>query len=157
EVLCYVDHLGAFLSGRNTSKGMSSDGKTFIDRYMRQVDQGYANGDLLYEMYRHGTVHNFEPIKVKKAGRIYKWFMFDGGRSTELKKHPFGLAQVMHLSPAPDPFKAAEVWLPVSTECLVLDLVESINLLRRDILSTPEMLGNWNRHAAFLCKPKCLT
>jgi hypothetical protein len=153
QVLCYVDHLGALAEGRASTRGMTAYAKNFIANYLAQVDASYTGGgELLYEMYRHGTVHNFAPQRVAKSGVTYKWYFHDGAR-----KERIGSDQVQHLQPIGRPDGSAH--LPVSTACLIEDLKTAITLFARDLQhdADGQLLGKWNRHAAFISKPKKLS
>lgn len=55
QVFCYVDYLGFVAFG-----GYSTNGAVqFIEKYFPNNYRGFA--DLLYAMWRHGTVHEYEP------------------------------------------------------------------------------------------------
>jgi hypothetical protein len=128
EVMCYVDHLGALLVGRCTGGGTSTGGRQFLSGYMAEVDPSYrSNGGMLYEMYRHGTVHNFAP--------------------------PLGLTAVEHLELV-HPEGSSKAWLPVSTRCLFDDVKRALRFYETDLAGKPELLVNWNSHAQFIASPK---
>jgi len=152
EVLSYVDHLGALAAGRASTTGMTKDAKDFIASYLGRVDSSYISGGvLLYEMYRHGTVHNFAPQAVTQGGVTHLWYLYDGGR-----KEQIGGERVQHLQPIHRSTGIAH--LPVSTACLVEDLEAAIRLFASDIEHdiSAQLLGKWNQHAAFVSKPKPL-
>lgn len=70
-VLCCIDFLGLLLegwSGKMKKNGNIDDfansdkARKYIQKVLSQVDNFYGkNGDLFYEMYRHGTVHLYHP------------------------------------------------------------------------------------------------
>lgn len=152
EVLSYVDHLGALSAGRESTAGMTRDAKDFIESYLGRVHSSYLSGGvLLYEMYRHGTVHNFAPQAVTQGGITYYWYLYDGGRTEQI-----GPDDVQHLSPIRRAPGVAH--LPVSTACLIQDLEAAIALFAADIEQDTNagLLEKWNKHAAFICQPKKL-
>jgi len=55
QVFCYVDYLGFVAFGENSTKGAVH----FIEKYFPDNYRGFA--ELLYSMWRHGTVHEYEP------------------------------------------------------------------------------------------------
>ncbi len=55
EVFCYVDYLGFVAFGENSTNGAVR----FIQKYFPKGYKPFA--ELLYSMWRHGTVHQYEP------------------------------------------------------------------------------------------------
>jgi hypothetical protein len=153
EVMCYVDHLGALLVGRCTGGGTSTGGRQFLSGYMAEVDPSYrSNGGMLYEMYRHGTVHNFAPVKLKRNGITYSWWVHNRGRN-DILDGPLGLTAVEHLELV-HPEGSSKAWLPVSTRCLFDDVKRALRFYETDLAGKPELLVNWNSHAQFIASPK---
>ena len=59
EVFCIIDFLGCLLTGHNDNRKRSVE---FMERYMASVDPRYGeSASILYEMWRNGTVHEFDP------------------------------------------------------------------------------------------------
>lgn len=70
EVFCYIDYLGILLEGPPAS---SKKAITFIEKYMAKADTKYKQyGKILYEMWRHGTVHEFDPKVIMHSQHKYK-------------------------------------------------------------------------------------
>jgi hypothetical protein len=59
QVFCYVDHLGALsANGENSTKNAVA----YMERYFARANPTYAGKcNLIYSMWRHGTVHEYEP------------------------------------------------------------------------------------------------
>lgn len=55
QVFCYVDYLGFVAFGENSTNGAVC----FIQKYFPKNYEPFA--ELLYSMWRHGTVHQYEP------------------------------------------------------------------------------------------------
>jgi hypothetical protein len=69
QVFCYVDYLGALCKGppAATEKAMF-----FMDTYLATIDRRYKKFDrLIYEIWRHGTVHEFDPKRLEHTGKKY--------------------------------------------------------------------------------------
>jgi len=57
QVFCYVDYLGSIaFSGKSSTKRAEN----FIRKYFPPIYHPFA--ELIYAMWRHGTVHRYEPI-----------------------------------------------------------------------------------------------
>jgi hypothetical protein len=153
EVLCYVDHLGSLFTGRS-GRRTSEAAKAYIARYLADVDASYGEtGGLLYDMYRHGTVHNFAPSKLRRKGQTITWLVYEGEREAEVYLWPSEQVRVRHLM-LYTPYGSSKSWLPVSTRCLFDDLKSSIEKFRDELLDdNGGMLEKWNAHAALVSKP----
>lgn len=93
-VLCYVDYLGALYIGYNGETDRSgrkkistvNKAKSYIKHVLSKVDPLYESyGDLLYEMYRHGTVHLYQPKTFinKDTKETLSWLTHKGSRIAE--------------------------------------------------------------------------
>lgn len=59
EVFCYIDYLGSLIEGPPAT---SRKAIHFIEKYMVKADIEYKHyGKIIYEMWRHGTIHEFDP------------------------------------------------------------------------------------------------
>lgn len=91
-VLCYIQFLGLLLEGWDGAKkdggkdhfGTSGQAKKYIKNVLSQIDTLYGvRGNLLYDMYRHGTVHVISPKKMqskKYPARTIEWLLYKGDR-----------------------------------------------------------------------------
>jgi len=142
-LLCYVDILGLLLegwSGKLKKNGDKDDfatpkkAKVYIKKVLSEVDELYElNGDLLYDMYRHGTVHIYSPKKLvsrQYPKKTVEWLIYKGGREQwdyyENKSFKFRHLQIIEW--AKDKFV-----LPISILVLYGDVVVSIDLFRKMI------------------------
>lgn len=68
EVFCYVDYVSAIRYGENSS----TNAIRFIEKYLGSKNPRYKHyGKLLYEMWRHGTVHEFDPKRLRHSSKKY--------------------------------------------------------------------------------------
>ena len=68
EVFCYIDYVATLCYGSASSKNATQ----FIEQYLGKIDSRYEQyGKLLYEMWRHGTVHEFDPKILKHSTEKY--------------------------------------------------------------------------------------
>lgn len=140
-VFCYVDFLGLLFCGwvnKKDKKGVKEDfatgpkAKKFIKEIFGKIYHLYeVHGDLLYDMYRHGTVHIYSPKKMissKFPNRTIEWLLYKGERDSwgyyENKATKFRHLKIIEWSK--DRFI-----LPVSINVLYSDLIEAIVLYRQ--------------------------
>jgi len=166
-VLCYLDFLGALYRGyggdifaKNKKfpqgrKKIATPRKTldFIMDILGSVDCHYKdhdNADLLYEMYRHGTVHLYAPKVLKRNGRELRWLLYKGHR--EARKIVDGRAlKLRHMQPIEG--DAVSDWLPVSINCLYDDLNAAIDEFCHRLQHEPELCCRWESTARALRDP----
>lgn len=68
EVFCYLDYISAIRYGENST----TNAIRFIEKYLGNKNIRYKHyGKLLYEMWRHGTVHEFDPKRLKHSSKKY--------------------------------------------------------------------------------------
>lgn len=139
-VLCYVDVLGLLFSGwagerkENGDKkdfATSPKAKLFIKNVLSQIDYLYElNGDLMYDMYRHGTVHLYAPKKLisrKYPKMSIEWLIYKGERECwdYYENRAIKLRHLQVIKWGKDRYV-----LPVSISVLYSDLIVSIGLYR---------------------------
>lgn len=142
-VLCYTDVLGLLYSGWSGKKDKNGNkvdfatpqkAKAYIKNILSQVDELYGeNGDLLYDMYRHGTVHLHSPKKMvsrTEPNKIIEWLIYKGDREQweyyENKAYKFRHLKVIE-------WKKDRYILPVSITILYRDLLVSLELYNKMI------------------------
>lgn len=142
-VLCYIDILGLLFSGWSGKKKKNGDkddfatspkAKSFIKNVLSKIDNLYQeNGDLMYEMYRHGTVHLYAPKKLvsrKYPKKSVEWLIFKGEREHwdyyENRAVKFRHLQIIE-------WDKDRYVLPISINVLYSDLIVSIGLYRNMI------------------------
>ena len=150
EALSYVDHLGHLYSGRGQVGDRSRE---FMKQIMAKVDANYGKRAAeLYQMFRCGPVHEFEPkVLENKKGELLAWFCYAGLRVDSFEVDG-GKISVVHLEPVAST-TAGRFWLPVSTKCLVEDLMCSIKVFEK-AGSENERVTAWNRAARDLTTPE---
>lgn len=130
-VFCYVDFLGAIYSGfqKSGKSGIATTAKAknYLCDVMSLVDPGYKGvADALINAYRHGTVHLYAPIFLKrKDGRELAWECYKGPRKTLKEVGPNSSLWINHLHPYQA--KTNTDVLPISINCLYDDLLQSID------------------------------
>lgn len=142
-VLCYIDVLGLLLvgwSGRKKRYGDKKDfatstkAKDFIKKVLSQIDYLYGvNGDLFYDMYRHGTVHIYSPKKLasrESPSKTIEWLVYKGDRE-QWDYYENTAVKFRHLQIIE--WEKDGFILPVSIVILYKDLLVSIDLYKRMI------------------------
>lgn len=126
EVVSSVDHLGHLYTG---SSQCGARFRAFMDQVLGEVDPNYRRrAGEVYQMYRCGTVHEFEPkVLENRQGQTLAWLCYQGNRvQQQIELEGIGQLTVTHLEPVV--FVAGRSFgLPVSTNCLLDDLVAAID------------------------------
>jgi len=150
EVLSYIDHLGHLYSGRGQVGDRSRE---YLRQIMSRIDPNYCKraGEIYY-MYRCGPVHEFEPkILENKKGELLEWLCYKGHRKGTVELAGFKIA-VVHLEPI-GVSGTNRFCLPVSTQCLIEDLLSSIDEFQKAGPDN-ERVTAWNRAARELACPE---
>jgi hypothetical protein len=149
EILSYVDHLGHLYTGKSKVGQRSKD---YLVAMMSKADPNYAKrAGEIYEMYRCGSVHEFAPkVITNSKGQSLGWLCYKGDRSARIVVEDREVS-VVHLGPLVS-VHGGRFWLPVSTVCLIDDLVASIDMF---VQSGPEAdrVAAWNAAAQHLGAP----
>lgn len=158
-VLSYVDYLGTLYHGYDGSRNRwgrreiskSQYGKSFLTDIFGMVDPNYAkHGGLLWEIYRNGTVHLYQPLKFENAGKTIGWFVYKGGRSISVNR-----SILTHL--VPHNVRANEWVQPISINCLYDDLQTAIQQYASKISSGNALEVNFRKTADALQIPEQTT
>lgn len=155
QILCLVDFLGALYRGydgkRKNKRMVISEtwkAKELIKGVFGDIDPKYReNGEVLYDMYRHGLVHLYQPRAIKQEnGRKLEWVIYKGPRERAAIK--FGervIQNVRHLGVTVNPSDKKTDLLTISITCLYKDLLTAIDryyvLLEND--KSGKLLKNW--------------
>lgn len=160
-VLSYVDYLGALYHGyqgrRNRGRRVFADqayAKAFLRDVFGQVDGHYRlHGDLLWEIYRNGTVHLYQPLVLENGGRVINWALYKGPRSSKVAMGGLPIAVlVTHLEPS---WGAMNHWmLPVSITCLYEDLLQAADIYYRLVSTDQNLQINFRQVADALQIPE---
>lgn len=149
EVLSYVDHLGHLYTGKPRVDQRSQE---YLVEILSKVDQNYSRRAVeIYKMYRCGPVHEFEPkILENNKGQSLGWLCYRDRRQAKISFNGQQIA-VTHLEPV-SVTPTAFFWLPVSTMCLIDDLVGSIEQFTQAGPAS-DRIAAWNRAAQALNIP----
>jgi len=163
-VLSYVDYLGALYhgyDGRRNRQGRRifayhEYAKTFLRDIFGKVDPHYTeHGDLLWEIYRNGTIHLYEPMTLQNQGREIHWHAYKGPRIELLPKLIEG-SQDMFWATHLVPHEVLQNrWVqPISITCLYEDLLASITLYARVIETDHNVEDRFRQTANALQTPE---
>lgn len=142
QVFCYVDHLGFIAYGGNsTARSVRFIRECFPSRYERFAE-------LLYAMWRHGTVHQLKPYSYKgpladDTGEVVevRWLSTNHNRKVERTQH-------MLVFPVPNASDA--VYLVVNGCQLADDLVVAIDAFAQQVQSGGIDVDSCSRRVAAL-------
>lgn len=164
-VLSYVDYLGALyhgyaggppVVGRRRRFADARYAKTFLRDVFGTIDPNYEKyGALLWEIYRNGTIHLYEPLKLRNQNKVISWFTFLGSRRACVPIH-IGTATVEHLVPYRfQMIRRMEFWWqPISLLCLYEDLLAAINEYSRQIAQSTDLESKFRQTADALQYPE---
>ena len=144
EVFCYIDHLAHLYTGRDQVGDRFRD---YLKQVMSSTDPNYSKrAGEIYQMYRNGPVHEFEPkVLENKRGQRLVWLCYNSARRDNIEILGKNLT-VTHLEPVESPTENTVFYLPVSTACLIKDLVSSIDEFQK-VGPEDERVTAWNRAA----------
>ena len=87
QVFCYIDYLGALSSdGKNTS----GNAVAYMEKYLVRANSAYSGkSNLMYSMWRHGTVHEYDPKLFKSDAKQFRlgWGANNSSRAENRKWH----------------------------------------------------------------------
>ena len=87
QVFCYVDYLGALMvNGENSTKNAVK----YMQKYFTHANSAYSDKcDLMYSMWRHGTVHEYDPKVFKSDEGRFRlgWGANNSSKSENRKWH----------------------------------------------------------------------
>jgi len=168
-VLTCVDYLGALYVGWNNEKAKngrpiftsSSKAEEYLRDVFGQVFSEYKiRGDLLWEIYRHGTVHLNEPKTLQNGAKRISWYLFKGGYGERMiiGQVPVGIGNyvqmpVSHLVPMQVTGLPGEWILPVCTTCLYEDLLSSIHVYAKMIQTNSSIEDRFRNTVNEMVKP----
>lgn len=134
QILCMLEFLGSLYGGYDGKGNISNarKAKKFIRELMGEnIDRYYKlNGSVMYDMYRHGLVHTYQPKTFKNnSGKELQWLSYKGPRN----KHDLALKKdifrgVRHLAIISRPRRPGTYCLCISINSLYYDLIHAIDL-----------------------------
>ncbi len=165
EFCSHVDYLGTLYTGTtcvgtmkvqvNRKSGLAQIQQrfvTYLQQVMGRVDSYYSMyANHIYRMCCDGPIHNFDPqpLKNETDGTTLTWLEYQGARNATL-----GSIEVRHLQPFLNPNVPGLYHLPVSTRCLVLDLLSSIEIYKAGLEQADDLKRRWNEAAVILSREK---
>jgi hypothetical protein len=155
EVFCYTDHLGHLCSGKVGERQVGVRFQDYLKEMMCKIDPNYSHrASVIYQMYRNGPVHEFEPnVLENKKGQLLKWLCYKGARRDYNFEVPQLKLIVTHLEPVEKATDDKVFYLPVSTVCLIADLLSSIDEFQK-MGPEDERVTAWNRAVWELSSPR---
>jgi len=173
QVFCMVDFLGAVYKGyplkeRKEDKkkhlvriSKSHKAVEFITKFF-EPKQTYQEDIVrkLYDMYRHGLVHLYQPKNIRlSTRRVLTWYFYRGKRHIdEIKvgtsKGPRVFKNVDHLDMLRDPMNKNIFYLVICIDALYEDFVRAVRLYREKLKNTKYLQTNWRTTVNAICKPQ---
>lgn len=171
QILCMVDFLGAVSAGYPlTERKKDPNGQhiagtkkaiNFILNFF-EPNKTYQKGvvENLYNMYRHGLVHLYQPRILKLSNRTkLMWFFYKGKRQnksltvdTSMGKITF--KDVEHLQVITSDRLGGRKYLAVSINCLYDDFEKAVIKYRNKLQNTIYLQRNWRTTVNAICKPR---
>lgn len=158
QILCMVDFLGALYCGNNKETRSTKSAVKFIKKIMGspEIDPKYnENGEILYEIYRHGLVHLYQPKKlILEDKRKVEWCVHKGGRVDNInvkdnEQNKIFIQNARHMNIVKHP-KRDSYLLIISLDCLFEDLKKAINKYLELIKSNKKYRRNWEKVASYI-------
>lgn len=171
QMFCMIDFLGAiyagypFLERRLDTKGKkiaTSDKaiKFIIDFFEPRETYQQSIVTKLYNMYRHGLVHLYQPkiLKLNSRKRL-AWFFYRGERhmkeiriDTNNGERIFN--NISHLQILSSNDNININYLVISINCLYKDFEDAITRYRAKLVTTKYLQRNWRTSVNAICKPQ---
>jgi hypothetical protein len=87
QVFCYIDYLGALSTN---GKNASSNAVAYMEKYLARVNSAYSGkSNLMFSMWRHGTVHEYDPKVFKSDAKQFRlrWGANNSSRTENRRWH----------------------------------------------------------------------
>lgn len=173
QILCMVDFLGAVYSGYSKAEkdcdkrdgqeriSKTNKAKKFIATFFKPRSVYHAAAvSHLYDIYRHGLVHLYQPRVLKyNSKKALQWFFYRGQKrfykrmsiDTPQGKKVFnnvGYLQVLKNS------NLKYYYFPIGIDCLYEDFVNAVKLYRDKLSKTKSLQRRWRTTVNSICKPR---
>lgn len=159
QIFSLVDFLGAMYTGEYRRGKSSRAAIKYIQEVMGSdgIDPNYKNnGKLMYEMYRHGLVHLFQPKMFElEHGTKIEWCVHKRGRTDDIevkndRESVYKIGRAQHLEIRDHPTKNSKV-LIISLKCLFEDFNKSLRVYFQIIDSDKNnYIPKWNKVAGYI-------
>jgi len=84
QVFCYLDYLGALA---NNGKNLTQNAIKYMEKYLTPVNSKYSGKcNILYNMWRHGTVHKFFPNTYSSKEKNFELHWGANNTSLEINR-----------------------------------------------------------------------
>lgn len=160
SVLSYADFLGALYGGykgepnaKRRRIATPEKAKQFIRDIFGDIDESYRDyGDILYEMFRHGTVHLYRPnTLINNKGKLLEWMAYKGDRKC-FQKYESRVIFVHHMQPMS--FHGVRHLFPISINLLYSDLVQAIDIYFDKIKADDKLVEKYSEVVDALLLPE---
>ncbi len=168
QTLCMVDFLGVVYWGHpkakyEKGKNLAREEKAlkFITTFFKpKLTYGNDKSKILYNMYRHGLVHLYQPKFLKLSnGSILKWFFYRGNRQMK--------SMSVNTNDGKKSFKNVEhlkiIWvepgrgyLPICVDALYSDFVEAVLGYKKRLAGSATLQRKWRIAVNAILKPKLI-
>lgn len=170
QIMCMVDFLGAVYSGYPYKERiLDKDGKKianatkakkFITRFFGPKNTYNKDVvDKLYEMYRNGLVHLYQPkiLKFGNNGKL-KWGLYRGARNQDKlslgsNKGKQTFRNISHMQIVPNILNR-ENYLLICIDSLYEDFEKAVFKYRDKLKSTRSLQVKWRTAVNAICKPR---
>jgi len=146
ELFCYIDYLGSIRYG---PPSQSKKAIQYLEKYMFKVNPRYKQiGRLIYELWRHGTVHEFAPKSlIDSCNRQITWQTNITDRKVERE---------CHLECFKKQGEENLYFINVNLFQLTDDLISSIEFLIEELNSDKRLCREVQKNFNKISKPVCV-
>lgn len=174
QILCMVDFLGATYSGYSSREkaadisgkkeriATTRKAKAFIKKFFKPKNT-YTNTviNFLYDIYRHGLVHLYQPRALKyNTRRALQWYFYRGAKRF-YKQQTINTAQgkktfknVEYLKVLTNSPSTKYYYFPIGIDCLYEDFVNAVNDYRDKMIKTKTLQRKWRTAVNAICRPR---
>lgn len=84
QIFCYIDFLGALVYGKNST----NNSVRYINKYLGLINPRYKEvSEIIYEMWRHGTVHEYDPKVLIEGKNRLGWLSGFSSKKKDKRAH----------------------------------------------------------------------
>lgn len=171
QIFCMVDFLGAVFSGyhlaerKRDRKGQriatSHKAVKFVTTFFSPKSEYTLNTvTRLYDMYRNGLVHLYQPkiLKLNYNARL-QWFFYKGNRhkdkiEVDSDRGKITFRNINHLQIISNDPKRKKYYLPISIDCLYDDFEAAVQRYRDKLNTTKYLQRSWRTTVNAICKTR---
>ena len=173
QILCMVDFLGAVYSGYSKSErdhdkrdsleriSKTIKAKKFISTFFKPRNVYHATAvDQLYDIYRHGLVHLYQPRVLRyNSKKALQWFFYRGQKrfykrmSIDTPQGKKVFKDVAYLQVLKNS-NLKYYYFPIGIDCLYEDFVNAVKLYRDKLSNTKSLQRRWHTTVNAICKPR---